>query len=92
MDRSPIYTIFKEVSGPIGYAKKRIMLGSASSAFNLIINEGMTAYIKSCTELEARQVLNKKEWTVTKSQLWAFVAILFARGAYEAKNMKCPYL
>lgn len=68
------------------------MLGSASSAFNLIIDEDMMAYIKSCTELEVRQVLNNKEWTVTKSQLWAFVAILFARGAYEAKNLKCSYL
>lgn len=90
--RSPIYTIFKDVSGPTAYAKRHIMLGSASSAFNLIIDEGMMAYIKSCTELEARQVLNNKEWTVTKSQLWAFVAILFARGAYEAKNLKCSYL
>lgn len=90
--RSPIYTIFKNVSGPTAYAKRHIMLGSASSAFNLIINEGMMAYIKSCTELEARQALNNKEWTVTKSQLWAFVAILFAREAYEAKNLKCSYL
>ncbi|XP_025160794.1 piggyBac transposable element-derived protein 4-like [Harpegnathos saltator] len=90
--RSPIYTIFKDVSGPTAYAKRHIMLGSASSAFNLIIDEGMMAYIKSCTELEAHQVLNNKEWTVTKSQLWAFVAILFARGAYEAKNLKCSYL
>ncbi|XP_066590647.1 uncharacterized protein [Prorops nasuta] len=81
--RLPIYTIFKDVSGPTAYAKRHIMLGSASSAFNLIIDEGMIAYIKSCTELEARQVLNNKEWTITKSQLWAFVAVLFARGAYE---------
>lgn len=85
------YTILKDVSGPTAYAKRHIMLGSASSAFNLIIDEGMIEYIKSCTELEARKVLNN-EWTVTKSQLWAFVAILYARGAYQAKNLKCSYL
>lgn len=68
------------------------MLGLASRAINLIIDEGMMDYIKLYTKLKARQVLNNKEWTVTKSQLWAFVAILFVRGAYEAKNLKCSYL
>lgn len=36
--------------------------------------------------------MNDKDWTVKKSQLWAFIAILFARGAYEAKYLKCSYL
>ena len=49
----------------------------------------MKVYIKSGTKLEAHQVLNNREWTVTKSQLWAFVSILFARGAEEAKSVKC---
>jgi len=85
------FTIFKDVSGPTAYAKRNIMLGSVSSAFNLIINEGMMEYIKSCTELEAQRVL-KTNWTITISKLRAFVAILYARGAYEARNLKCSYL
>lgn len=85
---SPICAIFKDVSSPTVYAKRHIMLNSASSAFNLIIDEGMMTYIKSCAELEVRQVLNDKEWTVTKSQLWAFVAILFVSGAYEANKFE----
>lgn len=92
MNAEAIYTIFKDVFGPTAYAKKHIMLGLGSSAVNLVIDEDMMAYIKSCTKLEARQVLNNKEWTIIKSQLWGFVAILFAEAAYEAKNLKCSYL
>lgn len=33
-----------------------------------------------------------EEWTITNSQLRAFLAILYARGAYEAKSLKASYL
>lgn len=48
-------------------------------------------YIKTCTETEACKVL-KKDWTITNSQLRAFLAILYAGGAYEAKALKASYL
>lgn len=85
------HTKFKHISEPTSYAKRNIILGTVKSALDLIIDEGMIEYIKSCTELEAHKVL-KKVWTVTKSELRAFVAILYARGAYDARNLKCSYL
>ncbi|CAH2089749.1 unnamed protein product [Euphydryas editha] len=90
--RLPSHTIFKDTSGPTGYAKRNIMLGSVSSAFRLIIDNRMMSHIKTCTELEARNVLQKNDWEITIEELHAFVAILYARGAYEARNLKLSYL
>ena len=42
-------------------------------------------------ELKASCVLGKK-WTLTKTKLNAFIEILYARRAYEAKNLKLSYL
>ena len=39
--RSPSCTIFKDVSSPTAYAKRNIMMGTASSAFKLIFDESM---------------------------------------------------
>lgn len=83
------YTIFKDIAGPTSYAKKNIMPGYVNSTFELIIDRQMIQHIKDCTETEARQVL-KKNWTV--AQLHAFVAIPYARGAYEATALKASYL
>ncbi|MCP6769500.1 hypothetical protein NL529_32105, partial [Klebsiella pneumoniae] len=57
--RSLGYTLLKDVSGPAAYAKRNIMLGTVSSACNLIIDRGIMEYIKSCTELEAHKILKR---------------------------------
>lgn len=89
--RLPLHNIFKDVSGPTGYAKKNIMKGEASSAFSLVIDDHMLEHIRSCTELEASRVLGKK-WNLTKTKLKAFIGLLYGRGAYETKNLKVSYL
>uniref|UniRef100_A0A1B0G696 Uncharacterized protein n=1 Tax=Glossina morsitans morsitans TaxID=37546 RepID=A0A1B0G696_GLOMM len=43
--RTSIYNIFKEVSGPTGYAKRNIMKGRAKSAFSLIIDHKMIEHV-----------------------------------------------
>ncbi|XP_071039876.1 piggyBac transposable element-derived protein 4-like [Parasteatoda tepidariorum] len=88
----PAYSMFKDVSGPTAYAKKNIMLGNVRSSFELIIDNGMIEYFKICTETEARKVLKKDDWSITEVQLRAFISILYARGAYEAKSLKASYL
>ena len=42
-------------------------------------------------ELEAFRVLGEK-WNLSQEKFYAFLAILYARGAYEAKNLKLSYL
>jgi hypothetical protein len=87
----PIHTIFKDIAGPTGYAKRNVMAGSVSSALHLIISKNMLEHIKCCTEAEARRVL-KSDWTIFTSKLLTFIAILYARGAYEVKSLKASYL
>ncbi|CAK9832670.1 PiggyBac transposable element-derived protein 4 [Anthophora retusa] len=90
--RLPVHNIFKEMSGPTAYAKRHIMKGSVRTAFSLILCNSVMRHIKTCTEAEARRILNNHDWTVSLAELNAFIAILYACGAYEAKNLKLPYL
>ena len=48
-------------------------------------------YLKIFTEAEARRVLNTN-WTATLQELNAFISLLYARAAYEVRNLKLSYL
>ena len=87
MGRPSVHTIFKDIAGPTGYAKRNIMSGCVTSAFELIIDAHIMKHIKDCTETEARRVL-KNDWKITVSELRSFLAILYARGAYEVRSLK----
>nr|XP_012145741.1 PREDICTED: piggyBac transposable element-derived protein 4-like [Megachile rotundata] len=89
--RSPSACVFKGVKGPTGYAKRNIMADNVVSAFSLIINNYIIKHIKKCTEEEGRRILGY-DWTTTLPEIRAFIGILYARGAYEAKNLKLSYL
>ncbi|KOC63609.1 hypothetical protein WH47_02490 [Habropoda laboriosa] len=52
--RPPAHFIFKDIAGPTGYAKRNIMSGCVTSAFELIIDTHIMKHIKDCTETEAR--------------------------------------
>ena len=61
------------------------MKGQAKTAFYLIIDHRIRNHIIKCTE-EAFRVLGiKRQLDTTK--LDAFIALLYARGAYQAKNL-----
>lgn len=89
--RTSVRMIFKDITGPTGYAKRNIMLGCVTSAFKLIIDRHIMKYIKDCTEMKAHRVL-KKDWTITVAELRSFLGILYARGAYETRPLKASYL
>ncbi|XP_033308353.1 uncharacterized protein LOC117209967 [Bombus bifarius] len=57
--RTPVRMIFKDITGPIGYAKRNTMLDCVTSAFELIIDRHIMEHIKDCTEIEAHRVLKK---------------------------------
>ncbi|GBN98716.1 hypothetical protein AVEN_48818-1 [Araneus ventricosus] len=48
--RSPLHTIFREISGPTGYAKRNIMMGKVRSAFSLILDQCIMNHIEMCIE------------------------------------------
>ncbi|CAK9833051.1 PiggyBac transposable element-derived protein 4 [Anthophora retusa] len=84
--RAPIHNIFRGTSGPTGYSKRNIMKGKVMTAFSLIIDKNIIEHIRKCTKTEAFRVLGSK-WDLSTAKLHAFIALLYARGAYEAKNI-----
>jgi hypothetical protein len=89
--RLPVESVFKDVTGPTAHAKRNIMKGNLSSAFLLLIDNHILEHVRICTELEASRVLGKN-WTITQAKLKAFLAILYARGAYEVNTLRLQYL
>ena len=87
---------FRGICGPTGYAQRKIMKDSPLSAFKCLISEEILDEIIDCTETEAKKVRSEanyaKPWKLGMPRLLAFFAILYARGAYEAKNLKLSYL
>ncbi|XP_014476039.1 PREDICTED: uncharacterized protein LOC106745192 [Dinoponera quadriceps] len=82
---------FKEVLCPTAHAKRRFMSGKVKSAFSVIIDHTIIDRIKKCTEAEALRVLGSK-WDLPIPKLYTFIAVLYARGAYQAKNLSISYL
>lgn len=81
------HNILKEVPGPTQYARRRIKEGEVATAFHLLMDESMFRHIQNCTQNEARQRLQDNSWTVSMDELYAFVAILYARGSYGASKL-----
>ena len=79
--------IFKDIAEPTGYAKRNIMSGYVTSAFELIIDRHIMEHGNDCTETEAHRVL-KKDWTITVAELRSFLEIIYTRDAYEARSLK----
>ena len=48
----------------------------------------MLRHIRRCTEEEAQRVLQIDDWSVPLHELDAFLAIVYARGAYKAAKIK----
>lgn len=82
---------FREVSGPTAHAKRNIMSGKASSAFFVIIDHTIIENIKKYTEAKALRVLGTA-WELPIKKLYAFIGVLYARGAYQAKNLSISHL
>lgn len=89
--RAPLHNIFREVLGPTGYAKRNIIKDKVRIAFSLIIDHRIMKHIRTSTESGVFRVLETK-WSLTEAKLDAFIAILYARGAYEGKNLNVSYL
>ena len=81
--RSALYTISREKSGPTA--------SLSSCSFNSMGSIEYHKACKKCTETEAQRVL-KSEWRVISAELYAFIAILYRRGAYEARSLSISYL
>ncbi|CAB3250226.1 unnamed protein product [Arctia plantaginis] len=57
----------------------------------LIIDHRIMNHIRTCTIEEANRVLGC-DWSFSQEKLAAFIAILYARAAYGANNLKLSFL
>lgn len=87
LGRRGAQNILRASPGPTSYAKRNIVEGSTLSAWRLIFHNSMMKDIKKCTETEARLKLKDETWSISFEELDAFIAILYARGVYGAKNL-----
>ncbi|GFQ83648.1 HTH La-type RNA-binding domain-containing protein [Trichonephila clavata] len=67
------------------------MKGKVSTAFSLITDHRIMNHIRTCTIEEANRVLGS-DWSLSQEKLDAFIAILYARAAYGANNLKISFL
>lgn len=79
------------MKGPTGYEKRNIRADILVTAFSLIIDDYIINNIKKYTEEEGSRILGY-DWATTLPEIHAFIGILYALGAYEAKNLKLSYL
>ena len=84
--------ILKEIPGPTAYVKQAVDHGSVRSAFRLLIDDPLLRHIRDCTVAEAHQQLQNNLWSLSVEELEAFIAIVYARGAYGAKNLSISSL
>ena len=79
--------IIKEISGPTPHAKRHISDNQVESTFKHLVDETMLRHIVHSTEAEARYQLGDESWTMSCDELDAFIAILYARGAYASNGL-----
>ncbi|KAI4473228.1 hypothetical protein M0802_016243 [Mischocyttarus mexicanus] len=91
LGRAPSHNMFRETSGPTGYSKRNIMKGEVRTTFSVIIDKNIFELIRKCTVTVALRVLGYK-WELFTAKLYAFFAILYVCGAYEAKNIDIALL
>ena len=86
--RQSFHNVIREASGPSTQAHRSVIKESVRSAWDLFIDEGTLRHMQSCTEEEARRVLQTGDWRVSLHELDAFLAIVCARGAHKATKIK----
>ncbi|XP_054729834.1 uncharacterized protein LOC129238721 [Anastrepha obliqua] len=84
--------ILREISGPTPYAKRYIENDKPISAWRLLIDEYILRRIKECTEKEAHDKSQNETWNLSLDELDAFIALIYARGAYNMSHLDLDIL
>ena len=74
------HNVLKECPGPTAIPKRKIMPDSKFSSFSLLIDNFIIEHIIQCTEIEAQTKLSNPEWKVSKEEIYALIAVMYARG------------
>ena len=74
------HNVLKECPGPTAIPKWKIMPDNKFSSFSLLIDNFTIEHIIQCTEIEAQTKLSNPEWKVSKEEIYALIAVMYARG------------
>lgn len=83
--RLPAENIMRVKPGPTTYATRKA--SDILNTFGLFIDDNILDHICKCTTTEARRRLKDDNWSLSKNELLAFIAVCYARGALGMKNM-----
>ena len=78
--------VLKDRGGPTPYARRCIGANKAS-LWHVLFSDSMLKRIEKCTIEEARRQLTSDSWNVSKEELEAFIALVYARGAMCASSL-----
>ncbi|XP_049435206.1 uncharacterized protein LOC125890554 isoform X5 [Epinephelus fuscoguttatus] len=79
--RQQSQNVLTETTGPTAHAKRNIE--DALSAFTCLLDRNMLRHIQDCTVAEAHRMEEDSLWDLSITELKAFMALLYVRGAYS---------
>jgi hypothetical protein len=78
--------VLREQPGPTPYATRSVSEDKVPSAWRLFIDDSILHHIKRCTEAEAARA-GEQNWSLAIEELDAFIALLYAWGAYGCRSV-----
>ena len=80
------HNVLREQPGPTPHATRSVSEDKVSSAWRLFIDDSILCHIKRCKESEAARA-DEQNWSLAIEELDAFIALVYARGAYGCRSV-----
>lgn len=80
------HNVLREQPGPTPHATRSVSEDKVSSAWRLFIDNSILCHIKRCTEAEAARA-GEQNWSFAIEEFDAFIALVYARGAYGCRSV-----
>jgi len=78
--------VLREQPDPTPQATRSVSEDKVSSAWRLFIDDSILRHIKRCKESEAARA-DEQNWSLAIEELDAFIALVYARGAYGCRSV-----
>jgi len=80
------HKLLREQPGPTPHAARCVSEDKVSSACQLFIDDSILRHIKRCTEAGGARA-GEQNWSLAIEELDAFIALVYARGAYGCRSV-----
>ena len=85
------HNVLREQPVPTPHATRSVPEDKVSSARRSFIDDSILRHIKHCTEAEVVRA-GERNWSLAIEELDAFIALVYARGAYGCRSVDCDVL